>query len=70
MKINLRRQDDHQHPKPMFLKMSQCNVIAFAVRVRHFRLPQAMRKSPPNCSGKNEARQNMKLKTPSHYERI
>ena len=60
MKINLRRQDDHQHPKPMFLKMSQFNVIAFAVRVRHFRLPQAMRKSLPRRAGKNDGRTVLK----------
>jgi hypothetical protein len=68
MKINLRRHDDNQHPKPMFLRMSQFNTIAFAGRVRQLRLPQAMKKSPPICSSKNVTRTDLKLKTPSYYE--
>jgi hypothetical protein len=68
MKINLCRHDDNQHPKPMFFRMSQFITIAFAVRVRHLRLPQAMKKSPPIRSGKNGTRTDLKLKTPSHYE--
>lgn len=48
--INLRRTEDNRHPRPLFLTLSQFSVIAFPLRVRHLRLPKAVKKSAPGRS--------------------
>jgi len=57
MRINLRRLDGSEHPKPAFVGLNQIGLLSFVVAVRHLRLPETGKTPlPVRSKGKRSTR--------------